>query len=240
VTSQDFAAGVNALLPVLTILAAGLVTIAVAMVTARATRKNEQAKIAAETDREKARLAHEKDLAEAAAERVVSAAQHVRADAEAAAIKVAAVEEAGRAKAVAELFFEVIRFIDSHDPPRDHEWFEAYFAERWPALEIDLRRAIGALKDENVRNRLIALVSVESDYEIASFHGSSAKGWAGWLADIGADLALTAARMEEPDAELLDRYKSFFESYTEVGMWREDRREADRGTRRDHLRDSTL
>ncbi|RII93291.1 hypothetical protein DZF98_04785 [Clavibacter californiensis] len=137
------------------------------------------------------------------------------------------------------MFFAVILYIDSQDTERDTQVFEYYFAERWPGFEVDLRRAIGGLKDGTLRNRLDSLVDSATDTEIQTFHGSSPKGWARWLSDIAADLAMTASRMEEPDGELVGRYKAFFDSYTEVYMWREDRREADRGMRRDQLRHST-
>jgi uncharacterized membrane protein YqiK len=63
---------VTALLPVLTILATGLVTIVVAWLTARSTRKTEQAKIKAEKEREEARLAHEKSVSRAEVERAAA------------------------------------------------------------------------------------------------------------------------------------------------------------------------
>lgn len=239
-TSEDFAAGVDALLPVLTILATGLVTIVVSSLTAKSTRKTEQARIKADKEREDARLAHEKSVAQAEIERAESAARQQRADAEDAAQKVAAGEEASRAKAVAELFFGVILYIESEDPKQgDEASFQNHFAERWPTFEVDLRRAIGVLKDSELRNRLISLVSALTDTEIASYHGSSAKTWAGWLSDIAADLAMTASRMEEPDSELLQRYGRFIDPVTEVNSYREAQWEVHREAREDQLRDIT-
>lgn len=237
-TSEDFAAGVDALLPVLTILATGLVTIFVAWLTAKSTRKTEQARIQADKEREAARIAHEKSLALQESERVESAVRQQRADAEVAARELAATEEAARAKTVAELFFSVILYIESQNPELgDDRRFEHYFAERWPSFEVDLRRAIGALKGGELRNRLISLVSAITDTEVASYHGSSPKGWASWLSDMAADLAMTASRAEEPDSELLERYSGFFVSFTEVHTYREEQWEMQREARQDQLRD---
>lgn len=237
-TSADFVAGVNALLPVLTILATGVVSIFVAWLTVKSTRKTEQARIQADREREDARIAHEKSLAQDEVERAQAALSQQRADAEVAAKRVAAEEEAARAKNVAELFFKVILYIKSQDPKRgDDARFENYFEERWPAFEVDLSRAIGALKDGELRNRLSNLVSAVTDTEIASYHGSRPKGWASWLAGTGADLAMTASRMEQPDSELLERYKSFFDSFTDVNAYREEQWELQREARQDHLRD---
>lgn len=237
-TSEDFAAGVDALMPVLTILATGVVSIFVAWLTAKSTRKTEQARIQADKEREEARIAHEKSVAEGEIERAEAAARQQRTDAEAAARKVAAEEEAARAKAVAELFFGVTLYIESQSTERgDDPRFEFYFADRWPEFEVDLRRAIGALKGSELRNRLLNLLSAITDTEIASYHGSSPKGWAGWLSGIAADLAMTASRMEEPDSELLERYDGFFDSFTDVYAYREEQWEMHREARQDHLRD---
>jgi hypothetical protein len=237
-TSEDFVAGVDALLPVLTILATGLVTLVVAVLTAKSTRKTEQDKMEAEKARDKARFAHEKSVALADLERAELVARQQRDDAEAAARKVADEEEAARAKAVAELFFGLILYIESHNPEQgDDTRFDKYFAEQWPTSEVDLRRAIGALHDGELRNRLINLVSAMTDTEVASYHGSSSKGWVGWLSDIAVDLAMTASRMEEPDSQLLERYDAFFASVTDVYTYREEQWETQREARQDQLRD---
>lgn len=237
-SAEEFATAIEPLLPVFTILATGLISILVAWLTAVMTRRSEQAKITADNDREAKRLAHEKALADADRNQAKEVAEQQRADAAAEGQRAAAAEEARRAKDTAELFFGMALYIESQDPSMgDDARFEHYFAERWPSFEIDLRRAAGTLADAQLRNRLLALVSAITDTEVASFHGSNPKGWASWLTDMGADLSMTASRGEEPDSELLERYDSFFGSFTEVNQYREELWETQRSERQDQLRD---
>lgn len=236
--AEDFAAGVDALLPILTILATGAVTTFGAWLTAKMTRKNDQVKIQAEKEREELRITHEKELAQGEIQRAQEAARAEQAAAAEAASLAAAREEAARAKSVAELFFGVILYIDEQNPERgDDPQFDTYFADRWPTFEVDLRRAIGSLTNGSLRNRLISIVDAATDTESASYHGSSPKAWAAWLMDIGADLAMTASRMEEPDAELLGRYESFSDSFAFVNEYRQELWETARSHRQDQLRD---
>lgn len=232
-SAEDFATAIQPLVPIMTILATGLVSLLVAWLTAVMARKSERAKIAADDKREKERLEHEAALAAADRDRAKEIADEQRAASDAETQRIAAAEEARRAKDVAELFFGTIAYIDAHDPSAgDDRRFDHYVTERWPSLEIDLRRAIGSLTDGELRNRLLAIISAFTDSEVISYHGSNPKGWASWLADMAADLSMTASRVEQPDAELLERYSSFFGSFTAVNDYRQDQWETQRAERR--------
>lgn len=213
-SAEDFAAGVDALIPILSILATGAVTIFGGWATARWTRRNDKLKLEAERDREKDRLAHEDAVALRALE---SADEKAKQEAEAA----EALDQAERAKAVADRFLEVVRLVRDHDPDRGHGAdFGPYFARHWDtANEIELRREIGMLTDSRLRDRLNNLVMAMDDHYMASFNGSSDKSWARWLSEMGASFALAAARRQEPDSDDVEAYEKFFVTFTDV--WQE-------------------
>jgi hypothetical protein len=214
---EDFAAGVDALIPILSILATGTVTILGGWATARWTRRNDMLKLEAERDREKDRLAHE----DAIALRALEAANEKSSKEQ---LSAQANEQAERAKIVADRFLEVVRIVRDHDPGRgDDAEFAPYFARHWDtANEIELRREIGMLTDAPLRDRLNNLVMAMDDYYMASRHGSKDKYWARWLSEMGANFALAAARRQEPDSENEQTYARFFDTFTDVWQERYD------------------
>lgn len=213
-SAEDFAAGVDALIPVLTILATGGVTIVGGWLTANYTRRNDQLKIDAEKAREATRLQHEEQAA-------IRALDSARRDAELEESKARAADEFARAAAVADRFLEVLRTVRDHDPERgDDTDFATYFKLHWGTVnEIELRREVGTLTGSVLRNRLNNLVMSMDDHYMASRYGSSESGWAWWLSNMGIDLAQAAARGDEPDTETVVSYQRFFDVFTEV--WEE-------------------
>lgn len=211
VSAEDFAAGVDALIPVLTILATGGVTIVGGWLTAKFTRRNDELKIEAEQAREATRREHEDEAA-------IRALESAKKDADLKESKARAADEAGRATAVANRFLEVMRTVRDHDPERgDDADFATYFKLHWGTVnEIEVRREVGTLTDSVLRSRLNNLVMSMDDHFMASRNGSSNSGWAWWLSNMGIDFAQAAARGEEPDAETLQSYAKFFDVFTDV------------------------
>ena len=216
-SADAFAAGVDALMPILSILATGTVTIVGGWATARWTRRNDKLKLEAEREREKDRLAHEDAVAVRALESADKRAAEEGAETEAR-------NQADLAKNVADRFLEIVRLVRDHDPDRGHDAdFSAYFAHHWDTeKEIEFRREIGMLTDGRLRDRLNNLVMAMDDYYMASFNGSREKGWARWLSEMGASFALSAARRQEPDSDDVDGYNKFFETFTHVWQERDE------------------
>ncbi len=219
-TAEEFAAGVDALLPILTILSTGAVTIVGGWLTAKYTRRNDKLKIDAEQARETARLAHEEKLS---ARAIASAKAEAAAEAE----KTRIADEEARAAKVVDRFLEVIRAVRDHDPQRgDESDFASYFQYHWgTANEIELRREVGTLADAELRTRLNNIVVSMDDHRLAERNGSTDKTWAGWLANMGVELAQAAARGEEPSSETTESYDRFLGVFEEIA---EERRESNR------------
>jgi hypothetical protein len=191
----------------------GLAALGGVWITSWGTRKSAERQIAAEEKREEARIIRD-DAEKAAADKQAKASRAT-----------------ASYKVVADLFlneFSTVRAWGAAIPPHDDGGFEEWYGSQWSAQgEARLIRAIAELRNNERRRQISRVVEAISMFPDISRQVFGSRSWVVEKSTkVGFDLASTWARGQEPDAELLARYKDLTDDVDLVVELQESDREA--------------